>query len=87
MEEAKGRRLKAKGRTFRISLFCVSGPQPSTLNPQPTRRRWESNPLNAVLQAAATPCDFSVGYGRQTPLRGNGSHQFTGLVVNPSDHV
>jgi hypothetical protein len=24
------------------------------------RRRWESNPLHAVLQAAATPCDFSV---------------------------
>ncbi len=26
----------------------------------PKRRRWESNPLNAALQAAATPCDVSV---------------------------
>ena len=24
------------------------------------RRWWESNPLRAALQAAATPCDFSV---------------------------
>ncbi len=27
---------------------------------QSKRRRWESNPLDAALQAAATPCDFSV---------------------------
>ena len=25
-----------------------------------SRRRWESNPLDAALQAAATPCDISV---------------------------
>ena len=33
--------------------------QPSTFN-RFKRRRWESNPLDAALQAAATPRDFSV---------------------------
>ena len=27
-----------------------------------SRRRWESNPLQAALQAAATPCDLSVTF-------------------------
>ncbi len=32
-----------------------------------SRRRWESNPLDAALQAAATPCDFSVNYSVPLP--------------------
>ena len=32
-----------------------------------SRRRWESNPLDAALQAAATPCDISVNQSVSLP--------------------
>ena len=42
---------------FGFRTFFRCSPHRQLIAP---RRRWESNPLNAALQAAATPCDFSV---------------------------
>ena len=46
------------GKPSRVPRMPLDGRHQRCLLSQ--RRRWESNPLNAALQAAATPCDISV---------------------------
>ena len=46
-------------RTHDLRLKCMDS-EPAVDLCFVSRRRWESNPLQAALQAAATPCDFSV---------------------------
>ena len=55
---------RSTGKWFRRCTFSRCSPNRQLIV---SRRRWESNPLDAALQAAATPCDISVNQSVSLP--------------------